>query len=221
MIDLGIVFRHDDHNARIIHKALVYFIDNHLIDRHLDRVIEQQMKQICLSDKFDVRHTTFDFAVRLLATLSSSFVVTTRDDRTFELFQQNLYKISKAVHTDNIQKSTKTILTKLTGLSETLDLNENVLNYIQTWIVDRHNRSNTINVEHGVTSTTSNNEDFLDAFLQCLDESSPRMDDEDIAACILDIIMHGSEMLKAALSWLLLYAVKYPDEADTCRREVR
>jgi len=28
-------------------------------------------------------------------------------------------------------------------------------------------------------------------------------------------------MLKGALSWLLLYVVKYPEEADTCRREAR
>jgi cytochrome P450 len=146
------------------------------------------------------------------------------DDKTFELFEQNLYKISKAIHADTFEKSAKAMLTQLTGLSETLDINANVLDYIKSWAQGRHiesRPSDNINEEQVVTSTTKTSNDFLDSILNALDESSPRLDEDDIAACILDVIMHGSEMLKGALSWLLLYVVKHPEEADTCRREAR
>jgi cytochrome P450 len=115
------------------------------------------------------------------------------------------------------------MLTQLTGLSETLDINENVLDYIKTWIQFRRgetNRVGEINDEQTVTTTTKNN-DFLESILNVLDESSPRLDEDDIAACVLDIIMHGSEMIKGALSWLLLYTVRHTEEADACRREAR
>ena len=117
------------------------------------------------------------------------------------------------------------MLTQLTGLSETLDINSNVLDYIKTWTEQRgglpkRNNEN-VNDEQIVTSTTNASNDFLDSILNSLDESSPRMDEDDVAACVLDVIMHGSEMLKGALSWLLLYVVKHPEEADTCRREAR
>jgi cytochrome P450 len=177
-----------------------------------------------LSEKFDVRRTTFFFAVRLLTSLSCSSVAVSIDDKTFEMFEQNLYKVSKAVHEDTLQKSAKAMLAQLTGLSETLDINENVLDYIKTWTEHRRresNRTGNVNDEQVVTSTTKISNDFLDSILDVIDESSPRLDEDDIGACILDIIMHGSEMLKGALSWLLLYVVKYPEEADTCRREAR
>jgi len=177
-----------------------------------------------LSENFDVRRTTFFFAVRLLTSLSCSSVAVSIDDKTFEMFEQNLYKVSKAVHEDTLQKSAKAMLAQLTGLSGTLDINENVLDYIKTWIQNRRgesNRTNNVNDEQVVTSTTKISNDFLDSILNILDESSPRLDEDDITACVLDIIMHGSEMLKGALSWLLLYVVKYPEEADTCRREAR
>jgi hypothetical protein len=221
---LGIVFRHQDHNVRIIHKALVNHIDNNLIGKRLDLAVQEQLKNMRLSENFDVRRTSFYFAVRLLTSLSSSSVSVSNDDKTFELFEQNLYKISKVVHEDTLQKSARAMLTQLTGLSETLDINKNVLDYIKTWSQDRHsesNRVNNVNEEQVVTSTTKISNDFLDAILNVIDESSPRLDEDDITACILDIIMHGSEMLKGALSWLLLYVVKYPEEADACRREVR
>jgi cytochrome P450 len=216
---VGIVFRHQDHNARIIHKALV----NHLADQHLDPIIQEQLKQIQFSENFDVRRTTFYFAVRLLTTLTCSSAVPLMNDKTFQLFEQNLYKISKAIHADTLERSAKVALTQLTGLSETLDINENVLDYIKTWIQYRRDQTNVIdepNNEQTVTSITKNN-DLLESIFNVIDESSPRLDDDDIVACVLDIIMHGSEMLKGALSWLLLYAVKYPEEADTCRREAR
>jgi cytochrome P450 len=185
--------------------------------------VQEQLKQIRLSEKFDVRRTTFYFSVRLLTRLTCSSSVASTEDKTFELFEQNLYKISKAIHEDTIGKSTKIMFTQLTGLSETLDINENVLDYIKTWIQYRRGESNRIvgtDNEQTVTSTTKTN-DFLDSILNVIDESSPRLDEDDIAACVLDIIMHGSEMLKGALSWLLLYIVKYPEEADICRREAR
>ena len=223
-IRTGIVFRHQDHNARIIHKALVNHIDNHLVGKRLDAAVQEQLKNMGLSEKFDVRRTTFYFAVRLLTSLSSASVSITTGDKTFELFEQNLYKISKAIHEDTFQKSAKAMLTQLTGLSETLDINENVLDYIKSWTGSRRNESNrsgNSNDEQAVTSTTKISNDFLDSILNILDESSPNLDEDDISACILDIIMHGSEMLKGALSWLLLYVVHYPEEADTCRREAR
>ncbi|CAF0969814.1 unnamed protein product [Adineta steineri] len=222
-IRTGIVFRHQDHNARIIHKALVKHLDNDLVGKRFDSIIQDQLKQIRLSENFDVRRTTFYFSVRLLTTLTCSSAAASTEDKTFELFEKNLYKISKAIHADTFEKSAKTMLTQLTGLSETLDINENVLDYIKTWIQYRRGESNRVaglSEEETVTSTTKNN-DFLDSILNVIDESSPHLDEDDIAACILDIIMHGSEMLKGALSWLLLYAVKYPEEADTCRREAR
>ncbi|CAF1226251.1 unnamed protein product [Rotaria sordida] len=221
-IRTGIVFRHQDHNARIIHKALVNYIDNNLVNKHLDVMVQEQLQNLHLSKQFDVRRTTFYFAVRLLTSLSCSSVSISKNDKIFELFEQNLYKISKAIHEDTFQKSAKTVLSKLTGLSETLDINENVLDYIKTWIKRRREESNIhSNNEQRVTSTTETSNDFLDSILNCIDESSPRLDDDDISACILDIIMHGSEMLKGALSWFLLYVVQYPEEADLCRREVR
>ena len=176
-----------------------------------------------LSDKFDVRRTTFYFAVRLLTSLTCSSAAASLDDKTFEMFEQNLYKISKAIHEDTLEKSAKLVFTQLTGLSETLDINANVLDYIKTWIQYRRGESQCVGAvsdEQTVTST-SKHHDFLDSILDVLDESSPRLDEDDIAACVLDIIMHGSEMMKGALSWLLLYVVKYPDEADLCRREAR
>lgn len=221
---IGIVFRHQDHNARVLHKALVNHIDNNLVGKRLDAAVQEQLKNMRLSEKFDVRRTTFYFAVRLLTSLSSSEVSVSTDDKTFELFEQNLYKVSKAIHSDTFEKSAKAILSQLTGLSETLDINENVLDYITTWVKSRRGdsvRGDNTNDERTVTSTTRINNDFLDSILNALDESSPSLDNDDIAACILDVIMHGSEMLKGALSWLLLYVVKYPEEADTCRREVR
>ncbi|CAF4782236.1 unnamed protein product [Rotaria sp. Silwood1] len=221
-IRTGIVFRHQDHNARIIHKALVNYIDNDLINKRLDVIVQQQLQNLRLSKQFDVRRTTFYFAVRLLTSLSYSSASITMTDKVFELFEQNLYKISKVIHEDTVQKSATAVLSKLTGLSETLDINENVLDYIKTWTKHRLNQSNTsINNEQIVTSTTKTSNDFLDSILNCIDESSPRLDDDDISACILDIIMHGSEMIKCALSWFLLYVVQYPEEADLCRREVR
>ncbi len=223
-IRTGIVFRHQDHNARIIHRALVNHINNNLIGKRLDLTVQEQLKNLRLSENFDVRRTTFYFAVRLLTSLSCSSTSVSIDDKTFELFEQNLYKISKAIHEDTIEKSAKAMLTQLTGLSETLDINENVLDYIKTWTQTRRNESNPIenvNDEQVVTSTTTINNDFLDSIVNVIDESSPRLDEDDIAACILDIVMHGSEMLKGALSWLLLYVVKYPEEADACRREAR
>jgi cytochrome P450 len=174
-----------------------------------------------LSEQFDVRRTTFFFAVRLLTSLSCSSVAVSVDDKTFEMFEQNLYKVSKAVHEDTLQKSAKAMLAQLTGLSGTLDINENVLDYIKTWTENRRRESGNVNDEQVVTSTTKVSNDFLDSILDVIDESSPRLDEDDIGACILDIIMHGSEMLKGALSWLLLYVVKYPEEADACRREAR
>jgi cytochrome P450 len=221
---IGIVFRHQDHNARIIHKALVNHIDNHLLGKRLDVAVQEQLKNIRLSEKFDVRRTTFYFAVRLLTSLSSASVSVSIDDKTFELFEQNLYKISKAIHEDNFQKSAKAMFTQLTGLSETLDINENVLDFIKSWTQlhrDESNAAGNSNDEQAVTSTTQISNDFLDAMLNVLDESSPRLDEDDIAACVLDVIMHGSEMLKGALSWLLVYVVHYPEEADACRREAR
>lgn len=186
--------------------------------------MQDQLKKIRFSDKFDVRRTTFYFAVRLLTTLSSSSAAASLDEKTHELFEQNLYKISKAIHEDTLGKSAKTVFTQLTGLSETLDINENVLNYIKTWSQNRTSeikRSENTDDDQTVTSTTKTSEDFLDSILNVLDDASPQLDEDDIAACILDVIMHGSEMLKGALSWLLLYVVQYPEEADACRREVR
>ncbi|CAF0743184.1 unnamed protein product [Adineta steineri] len=224
-IRTGIVFRHQDHNVRIIHKALVNHIDNNLVGKRLDLAVQEQLKNMRLSENFDVRRTTFYFATRLLTSLSCSSTPISADDKTFELFEQNLYKISKAIHADTFQKSAKAMLSQLTGMSETLDINDNVLDYITTWIKQRRGgeskRSDNVNDEQVVTSTTKINNDFLDSILDVIDESSPNLDEDDIAACVLDIIMHGSEMLKGALSWLLLYVVKYPEEADTCRREVR
>ena len=81
------------------------------------------------------------------------------------------------------------MLTQLTGLSETLDINENVLDYIKTWIQFRRGEANLpkdTNDEKTVTSTTKDN-DFLESILNVLDESSPRLDEDDIAACVLDI----------------------------------
>lgn len=221
---IGIVFRHQDHNARILHKALVNHIDNSLVGKRLDVAVQEQLKNIRLSEKFDVRRTTFYFAARLLTSLSSTSVSVSNDDKTFELFEQNLYKVSKAIHSDTLEKSAKAMFTQLTGLSETLDINENVLDYIKSWTQSRRdgsNRTGNTNDEQTVTSTTRISNDFLDSILNALDESSPTLDDDDIAACLLDIIMHGSEMLKGALSWLLLHVVKYPEEANNCRREVR
>jgi cytochrome P450 len=218
-IRTGIVFRHQDHNVRIIHKALVDYLD----DKRIDSIVQEELKQMQLSEKFDVRRTTFYFAVRFLTTLTCSSAVPLMNDKTFQLFEQNLYKISKAIYADTLEKSAKAALTQLTGLSETLDINENVLDYIKTWVQYRRNQTNVIgdtNNEQTVTSTTKNN-DFLESILNVIDESSPRLDEDDVAACVLDIIMHGSEMLKGALSWLLLYVVKYPEEADICRREAR
>ena len=221
---IGIVFRHQDHNVRVLHKALVNHIDNNLVGKRLDVAVQEQLKNIRLSENFDVRRTTFYFAARLLTSLSSSSVSVSTDDKTFELFEQNLYKISKAIHADTFEKSAKMVLAQLTGLSETLDINENVLDYIKSWVQLRRGNSDSgdnKNDETTVTSTTNVSNDFLDSILNVLGEASPNLDNDDIAACILDIIMHGSEMLKGALSWLLLYVAKYPDEADTCRREAR
>ncbi|CAF2341834.1 unnamed protein product [Rotaria sp. Silwood2] len=221
-IRTGIVFRHQDHNAQTIHKALVNYINNNLINKRLDVLVQKQLQNFNLSKQFDVRRTTFYFAVRLLTSLSFSSTSISMNDKAFELFEQNLYTISKAIHKDTFQKSAMAVLSKLTGVSETLDINENVLDYIKTWIKHRRNElNNPINNEQIVTSTTKTSNDFLDSILHCIDESSPRLDDDDISACILDIIMHGSEMLKGALSWFLLYVVQYPEEADLCRREVR
>ena len=222
---IGIVFRHQDHNARVIHKALVNHFENNLANKRLDVAVQEQLKNMRLSENFDVRRTAFYFAARLLTSLSSSSASVSNDDRTFELFEQNLYKVSKAIHADTFEKSARTMLTQLTGLSETLDINENVLDYIKTWLAGRNvnvsaSTTNT-NDEQVVTSTTKVSNDFLDAILNVLDESSPRLDEDDIAACILDVVMHGSEMLKGALSWLLLYVVKYPEEAEACRQEIR
>lgn len=213
----GIVFRHQDHNVHVLHKALVNHIDNNLVGKRLDVAVQEQLKNMRLSEKFDVRRTTFYFAVRLLTSLSSSSVAI--DEKTFELFEQNLYKISKAIHADTFEKSAKVVLAQLTGLSETLDINENVLDYIKSWVQLRH--GDNTNDDNRVTSTTRVSNDFLDSILNVLDESSPTLDNDDIAACLLDIIMHGSEMLKGALSWLLLYVAKFPEEADNCRREAR
>ena len=115
------------------------------------------------------------------------------------------------------------VVTRFTGSSGTLDINKNVLDYIKIWTKHRYElkRHRNKNDERIVTSTVESSRDFLDSILNIIDESSPRLDENDIAACIFDIIMHGSEMLKGALSWLLLYVVKYPKEADLCRREVR
>lgn len=220
---LGIVFRHQDHNARVIHKALVNHFEQNLVGSNLNQIIHEQLKNLRLSEKFDVRRTTFYFSVRLLTSLTCSSAVPSMDDQTFQLFEQNLYKVSKAIHEDTLEKSAKVVLTQLTGLSETLDVNANVLDFIKTWVRFRRGETNiatNLADENGVSSTTKHN-DFLDAILNVLDESSPRLDEDDIAACVLDLIMHGSEMLKGALSWLLLYVVKHPEEADTCRREAR
>ncbi|CAF0809097.1 unnamed protein product [Adineta ricciae] len=222
-IRTGIVFRHQDHNARIIHKALVNHMDNDLVGKRLDSIVQDQIKQTHLTEKFDVRRTTFYFSVRLLARLTCSSTAASIEDKTFELFEQNLYKISKAIHADTFAKSAKVMLTQLTGLSETLDINENVLDYIKTWIRFRRDESSAIVglSEEQAISSSAKNRDFLSSILDVLDESSPRLDEDDIAACVLDIIMHGSEMLKGALSWLLLYVAKYPEAADQCRREAR
>ncbi|CAF4153041.1 unnamed protein product, partial [Rotaria sordida] len=176
-IRTGIVFRHQDHNARIIHKALVKHLDDNLIGKHLDSLVQEQLKQIRLAEKFDVR---------LLTSLTCSSAMSSIDDKAFELFEQNLYKVSKVIHEDTIEKSAKVALTQLTGLSETLDINENVLDYIKTWITYRHS--------------------YINPILDIIDNSSPRLDEDDIAACVLDVIMHG---------------IKYPEEADTCRCEAR
>lgn len=181
--------------------------------KRLDSIVQNQLKNLSLPSKFDVRRATFYFAVRLLTSLSYSSSSTASDNKTIELFEQNLYNISKAIHEDKIQKSAKAAISQLTGSSATLDINKNVLDYIKTWVKERL-------TEQTATSKKTSN-DFLDSILNVIDESSPRLDEDDIAACILDIIMHGSEMLKAALSWFLLYVVKYPEEADLCRREAR
>ncbi|CAF1492832.1 unnamed protein product [Rotaria sordida] len=147
-IRTGIVFRHQDHNARIIHKALVKHLDDNLIGKHLDSLVQEQLKQIRLAEKFDVR---------LLTSLTCSSAMSSIDDKAFELFEQNLYKVSKVIHEDTIEKSAKVALTQLTGLSETLDINENVLDCIKTWITYRHsdiNRIEDTNNEQTVTSTT-------------------------------------------------------------------
>ena len=203
----------------MIHKALINHFDKNLNGSNLDQAVQDELKLVRFSEKFDVRRTMFYFGVRLLTRWTCSSAARASDDQTSQLFEQNLYKISKAIHEDTLEKSAKAVLTQLTGLSETLDINANVLDYIKTWLRYRRGEAN-ISDENVVTSTTKHN-DFLDSILDVLDDSSPRLDEDDLAACVLDLILHGSEMLKGALSWLLLYVVRYPEEADACRREAR
>lgn len=199
------------------------YFDDKINGDHLNSLVQEQLTRLRLTEQFDVRRTTFYFAVRLLTSLTCSSTASSMDDKVFELFEQNLYKISKVIHEDKLEKSFTTALTKLTGISETLDINENILDYIKTWINYRHGTEHDIedaNDEQKVTSTTKTN-DLLESIFGVINESIPPLDDDDIAACVLDTIMHGGEMLKGALSWILLYAVQYAEKTDTCRREAR
>ena len=220
----GIFFRHQDHNARLIHKALVHHIDQNLIGKRLDAAVQSQLETIHFSENVSVQHVTFNFAVRLLTRLCSSATSSSINNSIYEVFEQNLYKVSKNVHADTIQKSTISAMFKDVGLSEIISMNENVLNYIKSWVEQRKSDdylANNLNKDTNVTSTFTISQDILDAILSVIDESAPRLDSHDIAACLMDIIMHGSEMIKCALSWLLLYAVQYPEEIDQCRCEAR
>ncbi|CAF0888770.1 unnamed protein product [Rotaria sp. Silwood1] len=44
----GIVFRYHDHDARIIHKALVKHLDDNLFGKHPDSCVQEQLKQVHL-----------------------------------------------------------------------------------------------------------------------------------------------------------------------------
>ncbi|CAF1336029.1 unnamed protein product [Didymodactylos carnosus] len=215
----GIVFRHYDHNGQVIHRSLVEHVDQILAQNKLDQVIQEQFEQFrsylsSNSSKFDVRRSTFRFALHILTQLCINRTFK-YDDKVFETFTNNLYKISKTIHEDTVAKTSKVALTQLTGLSETLDINETVLNYIQEWVKERHPNETTDDSQ--VTSTSSG--DILDSIIKVVPTAAPHIDNEDVAAMILDVVMHGSEMLKGALTWLLLYVVKYPHEANEARRE--
>ncbi|CAF0773519.1 unnamed protein product, partial [Didymodactylos carnosus] len=216
-----IVFRHYDHNGQTIHRSLVECFDEVLTENKLDQIIQGQFEQfrsylISNSSKFDVRHSTFNFALHILTQLCINRTFK-YDDKVFETFTNNLYKISKTIHEDTVAKTSKTALTQLTGLSETLDINDTVLNYIQQWVKERHPNEDTS--DSTVTSTSSG--DILDSILKVVPTSSPHIDNEDVAAMLLDVVMHGSEMLKGALTWLLLYVVRHPEEADRARNEAK
>ncbi|CAF1594724.1 unnamed protein product [Rotaria magnacalcarata] len=105
------------------------------------------------------------------------------DDKLFELFDRNLYKISKIIHVDTTKTSAEILL----------DINKHV--FISVKLLLEHKRTSTIHTE-----------DTNDCFGIIVDKSSPLLDGDDVAVCILNLIMYG---------------IEHPEEVEACCRETR
>lgn len=202
------MYRHFDYNSQLIHRIFVENLGNNSFEKRLDGSIQREIEKLRFDREFDVRRTMFKFAVRFLSQLCSSRSGSIIQSKEFETFEENLYKISKTLHDESLKKSSKAFLTRISGVSNTIDTNNELFQFVRLWF-DDHQTEN------------KSNEDFLDVLLNHRGESVPTLDDDDITACLIDIILHGSEMLKSSLSWILLYAVRYPEQLDDCRREAR
>ncbi|CAF1250821.1 unnamed protein product, partial [Didymodactylos carnosus] len=206
------IFPHADHNSQLIHHALV----DHLAETKLiDSFIQCEFYQLKLyleqnPTKFNVQETMFRLSAHILTTicLSKTFVYDL-GDKIFETFTHDLYELSAAIHEDSIQKT-------FGYPSELLRLNKFILSQVQLWVDERIHECKTTKL-----SDHSQQHDVLNSLLEIVDKSSPHIDNEDLAAILLNIIMHGSEMMKCALTWLLLYAVKYPQETNLARQETK
>ncbi|CAF2032931.1 unnamed protein product [Rotaria magnacalcarata] len=91
------------------------------------------------------------------------------DDKLFELFDRNLYKISKIIHVDTTKTSAEILL----------DINKHV--FISVKLLLEHKRTSTIHTE-----------DTNDCFGIIVDKSSPLLDGDDVAVCILNLIIDHS-----------------------------
>ncbi|CAF1013552.1 unnamed protein product [Didymodactylos carnosus] len=216
----GIIFRHHDYNSQLIHRTLV----DHLTEIKFDYFIQCEFSQLKLyleqnATKFNVQETMFRLSVHILTTicLSRTFIYDL-GDKTFETFTKDLFDLSAAIHEDSIQKTWgRMFLSEIFGYpSELLKLNKLISSQVQLWVDQR--------LDQRKISTFSGHSyphDVLSSLFEIVEKSSPHIDNEDLAAILVDIIMHGSEMMKCALTWLLLYTVKYPQETELARQEVK
>ncbi|XP_053243451.1 cytochrome P450 2J4-like [Podarcis raffonei] len=67
-------------------------------------------------------------------------------------------------------------------------------------------------------------QDFIDFYLlqmeKSKDDPNPTFDEDNLAECVLDLFIAGTEMTAATLQWALLLMVSYPDVQDKIYKEM-
>ena len=76
-------------------------------------------------------------------------------------------------------------------------------------------------LEHKTTLDSNDNRDFIDAYLNEVEESKdPDFNDEALIVTAMDLFGAGSETTATTLSWAVLYMILYPEVQAKIHKEI-